>query len=266
MEDFLEIELLKRREMLEKIIAEKEAALKLKGPEGHVRCVQRGSRAEYYWRKDTDNTTGTYLSTTSLGTAEFLAQRTYDKAILKYAKGELNRIISLLKHHQSHNIDRIYEGYCPARQNLVNPISMTDDEYIASFLSTEYAENTYRLEDKIHESKLGVKMRSKSEVLIANIFTDLGAPYLYEFPVNLGYYGVRLSDFIVLNVRLRKVFYCEHFGMMDNADYCAKSLEKIHAYEKSGYFPGSDLIIFHETSSKPLDTQLVRSIAEHYLL
>ena len=214
--------------MLEKIIAEKEAALKLKGPEGHVRCVQRGNRAEYYWRKDTDNTTGTYLSTTSLGTAEFLAQRTYDKA--------------------------------------VNPISMTDDEYIASFLSTEYAENTYRLEDKIHESKLGVKMRSKSEVLIANIFTDLGAPYLYEFPVYLGYYGTRFSDFLVLNVRLQKIFYCEHFGMMDNADYCAKSLEKIHAYEKSGYFPGSDLIIFHETSNKPLDTQLVRSIAEHYLL
>ena len=266
MEDFLEIELLKRREMLEKIIAEKEAALKLKGPEGHVRCVQRGNRAEYYWRKDTDNTTGTYLSTTSLGTAEFLAQRTYDKAILKYAKGELNRIISLLKHHQSHNIDRIYEGYCPARKNLVNPISMTDDEYIASFLSTEYAENTYRLEDKIHESKLGVKMRSKSEVLITNIFTYLGAPYLYEFPVYLGYYGTRFSDFLVLNVRLQKIFYCEHFGMMDNADYCAKSLEKIHAYEKSGYFPGSDLIIFHETSSKPLDTQLVRSIAEHYLL
>ena len=52
MEDFLEIELLKRREMLEKIIAEKEAALKLKGPEGHVRCVQRGNRAEYYWRKE----------------------------------------------------------------------------------------------------------------------------------------------------------------------------------------------------------------------
>ena len=130
----------------------------------------------------------------------------------------------------------------------------------------EYAENTYRLEDKIHESKLGVKMRSKSEVLIANIFTDLGAPYLYEFPVYLGYYGTRFSDFLVLNVRLQKIFYCEHFGMMDNADYCAKSLEKIHAYEKSGYFPGSDLIIFHETSSKPLDTQLVRSIAEHYLL
>ena len=122
------------------------------------------------------------------------------------------------------------------------------------------------IEDKIHESKLGVKMRSKSEVLIANIFTDLGAPYLYEFPVYLGYYGTRFSDFLVLNVRLRKVFYCEHFGMMDNADYCAKSLEKIHAYEKSGHFPGSDLIIFHETSNKPLDTQLVRSIAEHYLL
>lgn len=266
MEDVFEIELRKRRAMLEKVIAEKEAALKLKGPEGGVRCVQRGNRAEYYWRKDTDNTTGTYLSTTSIGTAEFLAQRTYDKAILKYAKVELNRINSLLKHHQSHNIDRIYEDYCPARKNLVNPIAMTDDEYIAAFLSQEYVGNPYRPEDRIHESKLGVKMRSKSEVLIANIFTDIGAPYLYEFPVNLGFWGLRFSDFLVLNVRLRKIFYCEHFGMMDNSEYCAKNLEKIHAYERNGHFPGSDLILFHETSDKPLDTKLVRSIAEHYLL
>ena len=266
MEDPFEIALVNRKKMLEQIIAEKEAALRVKGPDGHVRCVQRGNRAEYYWRKKSDNTTGIYLSKGSLGTAEFLAQRTYDKAVLRYAREELARVLNLLKHRQVHNMDRIYGSYSQMRQNLVTPIFKTDEQFIEEFRNTVYKGSDFRPGDKMFESQLGEKMRSKSEVLISGIFLDIGAPYLYDYPVNLEEFGTRYADFYVMNVRLRKLYYFEHFGMMDKPDYCAKNLDRILAYQKCGHFPGTDLIITHETDKSPLDLDLVRKIAEHYLL
>ena len=47
MDDFLALELNRRKEFLEKIVIEKTAALAQSGPEGRLRCVDRNGRPEY---------------------------------------------------------------------------------------------------------------------------------------------------------------------------------------------------------------------------
>ena len=67
-------------------------------------------------------------------------------------------------------------------------------------------------------------------------------------------------------MRTREVKYLEHLGMMDNTDYMEHALDRIAQYEKNGIFPGKQLILSHESSSRPLDPVLVEAIIREYLM
>jgi len=64
----------------------------------------------------------------------------------------------------------------------------------------------------------GERVRSKSEIIIADSLMRAGVPYRYEFPIILNGYGKIYPDFTVLNVGLRKELYWEHLGMMDDSE------------------------------------------------
>lgn len=52
-------------------------------------------------------------------------------------------------------------------------------------------------------------MRSKSEVIIADLLNKEGIPYRYEFPLYLKEFNTVYPDFTILNVRKRKEIYWE---------------------------------------------------------
>lgn len=104
-DDFLALELNRRKEFLEKIVIEKTAALAQSGPEGRLRCVDRNGRPEYYWRKDGKDVTGAYIPVGKREFAAALAQKNYDQAVLNYAKEELRLIKQLAKKRAAHNIE-----------------------------------------------------------------------------------------------------------------------------------------------------------------
>lgn len=55
----------------------------------------------------------------------------------------------------------------------------------------------------------GEKVRSKSEVIIADVLSREGIPYRYEYPLYLKGIGKVHPDFTVLNVKQRKEIYWE---------------------------------------------------------
>ena len=265
-DDFLALELNKRKKFLEKIVREKTAALAQSGPEGRLRCADRGGKPEYYWRKDGKDVTGAYIPVDEREFAAALAQRNYDQAVLNYAQEELCLITKLAKKRAAHSIEGVYEEYGFARKALVNPVWIPDDEFVAKWQKTKYKKRVFKEGDPEYYTKRGERVMSKTEILIGNILADLGVPYLYEFPLYLHSKGWIKPDFTALNVRTRRFLWWEHFGKMGDPEYCADNLEKILDYERDGYFPGTHLIITHETHDKPVDTRLLEVIARHYLL
>ena len=251
MDDFLALELNRRKDFLEKIVIEKTAALAQSGPEGRLRCVDRNGRPEYYWRKDGKDVTGTYIPVGRQEFAAALAQRL---------------IKQLEKKRAAHNVENIYEEYGFARRALVNPVWVPDDEFVAKWQQTKYKKRVFREGDPEYYTKRGERVMSKTEILIANILADLGVPYLYEYPLYLTARGWIKPDFTALNVRTRRIRFWEHYGKMGDPDYCADNLEKTLDYERDGYFPGTHLIITHETQDRPADTRLLEAVARHYLL
>ena len=93
-----------------------------------------------------------------------------------------------------------------------------------------------------------------------------GIPYVYEQPLYLKGYGYVVPDFKILNIRTRKEYYLEHFGMMDDSEYLRKVLRKIETFQKNNIFPGDNLLMTFETSDSPLNTRILEELVKKYLV
>lgn len=108
----------------------------------------------------------------------------------------------------------------------------------------------------------GEYVRSKSEMLIANLLFAMGIPYRYEPRVVLG--GREVSgDFWVRSRLNGKEYYWEHYGMLDNEEYAEQAAEKQRKYRAAGFRLGKNLIETYEDGSG-LDMQDIWNMLKVY--
>ena len=106
-------------------------------------------------------------------------------------------------------------------------------------------------------TKKGLRVRSKSEIIIAETLDKYEIPYLYEKPIKLSGNRIVHPDFTLLNAINRKELYWEHFGMMDDIEYRNNAFNKIRDYESNGYYQGVNFIWTMETAKLPISTKAV---------
>lgn len=128
-----------------------------------------------------------------------------------------------------------------------------------------YETNSSHPEHLIHTTLAGHKVRSKSEVIIANLLYTNHIPYRYEAALPLKEFTA-YPDFTIMHPVTNKIFYWEHFGMMDNAPYCDTACNKLKTYCYNGIFPSMQLITTYETSKCPISTDQVQQIITQYFL
>jgi len=249
---------------LNRIIEDKQRSL-LKAPEGKIRIVKIRSRPHYYWRKDPKERTGSYIREKDHVLARKLAQKSYDQEIVASARKEKGILQKLQKCYEEGFIEDIYNTLPPYRQALIEPVYLPDDQYIEKWLSVPYEKKEFSEDAPEYYTVRGERVRSKSEIIIADILNRMDIPYRYEFPVRLKGAGIIHPDFMVLKVNTREEVLWEHFGMMDDAEYVEKALERIDLYLRNGYYPGVNLIMTHETSKRPIRTKLVEEMIDKYL-
>ena len=245
-------QLKEREEQLLKIKKEKEKALK-HVPEGMLRINSYGGRTQYYHRIDPKDLNGVYIKDKDLRIAQKLAQKDYDKKVLRAIEQELKAIRKYLSSNPSKLPEEIFESLHRERQKLVIPIKETDEEYIRNWEAVEYeGKRFYEDAPELYTAK-GERVRSKSEVIIADLLNKEGVPYRYEYPLALNNYGVIYPDFTTLNVRNRKEYIWEHLGMLDDSFYAENAVQKIITYGQNGYIQGDNLLLTYETKTKPLN-------------
>lgn len=89
----------------------------------------------------------------------------------------------------------------------------------------------------VHRTIRGELVRSKSEVIIANLLDSMGVPYSYEQPF-VGLDGsVRYPDFTVEDAESGRRLLVEHLGMLDRPDYKSRWEKKLLWYRKMGVKP-----------------------------
>ena len=131
--------------------------------------------------------------------------------------------------------------------------------YVENWISTPY-EVLQKFEKPTgFYSDNNEQMRSKSEVIIADILDEIEIPFLYEKPLKLKS-GIIHPDFTLLNIKERKEVYWEHFGMMDDIEYRNNAFYKIRQYESSGLYQYDSVIWTFETARNPINTKEVRNM------
>ncbi|MBE5883438.1 MAG: hypothetical protein E7291_03285 [Lachnospiraceae bacterium] len=253
-----------RKNYLIQLKEEKEKALEAT-PEGALRICAHGNKTQYYLRNDPKDFSGVYIREKDVVLAQKLAQKDYDKKILCSVEKELKVVSKCLLNYPTVEAEHIYETLHRERQKLITPIMETEEQFVYKWENVQYQGK--EMDESIPEiyTSKGERVRSKSEVIIADILNSEGIPYRYEYPIQIKEWGKVYPDFTVLNVSKRKEIYWEHFGMMDDAVYIENALQKITAYAQNGIIPGKNLIITYETKKNPINQKVVRLMIQEYL-
>ena len=257
-------------------------------PQGHLRIAQKGNVAQFYLYDNPKDFKGHFLPRSQDKLAQELAQKDYNIKAIKELEKEITALENYLRKTGSDSIlKEIYDNLCPARQKLITPLTLTEEQYAAQWLDVSWQGRPFSDDTPQYRTAKGERVRSKSELIIADTLFRHHIPYRYEFPITLRNEANKATsspatvknfrkhstetvtfypDFLCLNLRTRQTYYWEHFGRMDDPEYANEMVQKLRLYERSGIFHGEKLIMTMETSKTPLNIKDVERLIHKYLL
>ncbi len=224
-------------------------------PEGAgLRVIRRGEGYQYFMRHHGSKPTGDYIQKKDKNTAEVLAQIEYDRKLIKNIEQRIAGLKQLCENSPD-PFDRTIGQMVEGKRKLIKPHRVSDETYIHEWKSIDYTRLEFGEKAPEYYTRQGLRVRSKSEVIIAEILDEMSIPFLYEKPLQIGS-GTVHPDFTLLNIRERRELYWEHFGMMDDMEYRNNAFMKIRKYEST--FRRGSLIWTFETERYPLNTKAIR--------
>jgi hypothetical protein len=256
--------IMRRRAEMERVIVERERSLTI-APEGNLRILKNGNFVQYY-KKDSSDDTCVYLKRKEDFLAASLAQKAYDVKVVDELKAEIKVMDKFLDNYHPERIDKIYTSLQYYRKRLIHPTRLLEKDYIERWMGVAYEKAPFDEGSPDFFSAKGERVRSKSEVMIADALSRHHIPYRYEYPIEIPGIGTVHPDFTCLNVRERKEYIWEHNGMMSNSNYAEYAVSKIEKYAMTGYLQGKNLILTFETSSYPLTSRVIECNIRKYLL
>ncbi len=260
-----------------KIIQEKENLLRKitknleATPEGTLKYQTRAGVTYYYLQKtnpETKKWEKTYLKKSQSNLIKQLAQKSY----LQKAKRVLEEQLSVLTHFASTYdeaaLEQIYENLPSERKRLIIPIVYSVKEKLKEWNAETYEPYDAYSEYKIYETDRGEMVRSKSEVIIANLLYQhrMDLDYKYERPLALRDKSNREiiihPDFTIINKHTGNIYYYEHVGKLDEVKYATDFVKKMELYTINNIMQGKELLITYEASGAPLSVSCVRTIVK----
>ena len=229
-----------------------------------LKVSRRKNSVQYYVVKYGNEKRKKYITKSNLSIAKSIAQRDYEKQVIKTIEEEIKCIDRFIKGMPKFTFEEVYDKLVEGRKALVNPVIMTDEEYAKSWQEQRFVAKKIEAGTVGYETQRGEIVRSKSEVIIADALFFAKIPYHYEKPLKVGNRTV-YPDFTVLNVKTRKEYYWEHLGLLDDEDYLNSFLVKMDSYQKNGVRSGEKLILTKETKKHPLNTANVKEMIKYYL-
>ena len=224
-----------------------------------MRIVKYKKGYQYYLRTNPSDTIGVYIPVSERSKAIELIQKGYDSKIVKAAKKQQMIIDRFLKGYDPDRLKKVYSSLSEARKKDIAAMEISDFDYIREWQSVEYTAKPFAEGIPEHYTCKGERVRSKSEVMIADALSRAKVPYRYESELNL--HGIVIHpDFTILRIEDRKEIYWEHLGMMDDPDYCYNALQRLRLYEENGLYPGIDVIVTMETTRLPINQAVIKKM------
>ena len=250
------------------------------GEIGIVRNTNKGAKSDY---------ADVVFSTQNPVSYRYYGQQVSDELDLAYAltvhkaQGSDFQVVFLIIPQNASTLSRelIYTGLTRFRKKLVLLIEK-DIEPLLRLRNPEYSDTRMRntnmftlalrpddvqrphLEALIHRTRKGVAVRSKSEVVVADILESLEISYQYEQPLfsRSDPKDFRLPDFTASYEGDK--YYWEHLGMLGVPRYREAWERKRRWYEDNGY--ADQLITSEDGSDGSIDASRIERVARERIL
>ncbi len=232
-------------------------------PSGKIICTRNGNRYKWY---QSDGHIPTYIPKKNRSLAEQLALKKYLTEQLKYLTHEKNAIELYLRYHDS-NINTAEKMLTDQSeyQKLLSPYFQPTSQKLHDWMTSPYESNSKHPEQLIHKTSSGNFVRSKSEALIDMVLHTNRIPFRYECALHLSESTI-YPDFTVRHPQTGKIYYWEHFGLMDDPTYCKNMCSKLQLYTSHGIIPNIQLITTYETKDNPLSFETIENTIQKYFL
>lgn len=247
-------------------------------PPGCLKWQNKNGKTYYYHQYMMDDSGQTdktvkreYIKKNNLSKAANLAQKHYFSIINPLIKKNLKELKRFVNKYKQEELDTIYDSMCDERKQLVKPIQYGIKEKRKRWMEEYYEKNMMYPDNLRFETEQGDMVRSKSEVIIANILYKYKEHILYKYerPLEViadGRIKTIYPDFTIFILETGEIKYWEHAGRMDDPAYASEFVKKVNLYIQNGLLPGRDIIFSFESYSNPLDITLVKELVGKMLL
>ncbi len=195
--------------------------------------------------------------------------------ILKYCASHLRRELQkqhhiLLRHpdlYEPDIIETTLVGFEERFKELTPAAFSSNKTYLAKWDAQPYRKNPYFDPlQKLYKSKKGDLVRSKLEMIVADILFDLGLHYRYDAGVVLKNGKYRYPDFTIINPYTRKIYYLEICGMMDDIEYVSDQVRKLQEYSEIDIVIGENLLLVFENEHTSFDPEAFQKMLDATVL
>lgn len=255
------------KKLHEQLVEKLQARLK-NLPEGSL-CLKtiRGKACFYHYTYSADNhlkETQTYLSKKDDALKEKLQQKAFIKKALVQLMCNLAAEEEFLSAYHPFNpldIIEILPESCKTFDLAasLNCVDLRDSNSADKLPLPAKNDKPLYAEGLVHCTSKGLKVRSKSESIIATLLDMNEIEYRYEAPLTLGDHTF-YPDFTIMRPSDHKLFYWEHFGMMSSPNYHEQAHKKLQAYILHDFMPWDRLIATFESNKDSFDAQQIDKI------
>ena len=229
-------------------------------PQGSLQRAINGGKPKYYQSVSRSDGSGKY-SRRLLNNHPEIIRQLADKEYAMKAIELIDKDEELLRYLELHmveiNPEAIISMLKPAYKTLPpGTFSLGSREIVkdskwkmqAEWAMQDYEQSKYKAGERCIQTSSGLYVRSKSELVVAERLNNYGVPFRYEQVILVG--GSELApDFSFLD-RLKKEFYLEYCGMMDNPEYVKGFMTKRNLYERFGINQWDDMIYLFERGNR----------------
>jgi len=247
---------------LQKQLRRKYMAVMRKLPEGKLTVsVVKGGL--YYYSGTGKNRV--YVGTGDRKQIKDIQKRRLLEETIKRIDQNMLLMEAFLEKYQSTELETVVKDL-PKAYRMASAVQVHSEVFINAkkWEAKTYQKSTRNEADLRHKTQKGDLVRSKSEVIIANILYGRNIPYHYEEIVSIN--GVTMApDFKIAVVSENRFKFLEHCGMISDAEYRESFLWKLRNYIEDGYVPWRDVFFTFDDLEGSIDTLTIYKIIDQFL-
>ena len=165
-------------------------------------------------------------------------------------------------HGDKSDVEKVFEN-SPELLNLLSSYFSPLSKELDDWMKSPYEKNLKFPEHLTQKVGPNEYVRSKSEAMIVKLLKQHQIPYRYECKLVLN--GIEMyPDFTIRHPKTGKIFYWEHFGLLNNPEYIKNMHTKMNTYTLNNIMPGINLITTYETKDNPLTFEMIEMMINYY--